>query len=81
MSTVRAPVRPEVYAPPFWTTEMYRLACRAGCFEDMKVELIGGRLVLMTESPEHRDLQGSPWKMIYEKVAVSGSRGGVREGR
>ena len=55
MSTVRAPVRPEVYAPPLWTTETYRLACRAGCFEDMKVELIGGRLVLMTESPEHRN--------------------------
>jgi Uma2 family endonuclease len=34
---------------------MFRSACRAGCFEDMKVELIGGRLVLMTESPEHRN--------------------------
>jgi len=55
MSTVRAGVRLEVYAPPFWTTEMFRSACRAGCFEDIKVELIGGRLVVMTESPEHRN--------------------------
>ena len=66
MSTVRAPVRPEVYAPPLWTTEMYRLACRAGCFEDMKVELIGGRLVLMTESPEHRNAVHN----VYEALAA-----------
>jgi Uma2 family endonuclease len=34
---------------------MFDAACRAGCFEDLRVELIGGRLVLMTESPEHRN--------------------------
>jgi Uma2 family endonuclease len=39
--------------PPRWTSRMFRAACRAGCFEDMKVELVQGRLVLMTEGPEH----------------------------
>lgn len=55
MRAVRSAMRPEVYASPFWTTEMFRSACRAGCFEDLKVELIGGRLVMMTESPGHRN--------------------------
>lgn len=40
---------------PRWTTERFKLAARAGCFRDMKVELVGGRLVEMTESPEHRN--------------------------
>ena len=40
---------------PRWTTERFKLASRAGCFHDMKVELVGGRLVEMTESPEHRN--------------------------
>ena len=40
---------------PRWTTERFKLAARAGCFHDMKVELVGGRLVEMTESPEHRN--------------------------
>ncbi|MGO9597574.1 MAG: Uma2 family endonuclease [Isosphaeraceae bacterium] len=40
---------------PRWTTERFKLAAQAGCFHDMKVELIGGRLVEMTESPEHRN--------------------------
>jgi Uma2 family endonuclease len=35
---------------------MFDAACRAGCFEDMRVELIGGRLALMTDSPEHRNM-------------------------
>jgi Uma2 family endonuclease len=39
---------------PRWTTERFKLAAQAGCFHDMKVELVGGRLVEMTESPEHR---------------------------
>lgn len=55
MSTVHEPVRPETYLPPRWTARMFDAACRAGCFEDLRVELIGGRLVLMTESPEHRN--------------------------
>ncbi len=40
---------------PRWTTERFKLASQAGCFHDMKVELVGGRLVEMTESPEHRN--------------------------
>ncbi len=40
---------------PCWTTERFKLASQAGCFHDMKVELVGGRLVEMTESPEHRN--------------------------
>ena len=40
---------------PRWTTERFKLAARAGCFHDLKVELVGGRLVEMTESPEHRN--------------------------
>jgi Uma2 family endonuclease len=43
----------EQRAPPPWTPRMFEAACRAGCFEDMKVELVGGRLILMTEGPEH----------------------------
>jgi len=39
---------------PRWTTERFKPASRAGCFHDM-VELVGGRLVEMTESPEHRN--------------------------
>ena len=31
---------------------MFRV-CEAGCFQDAKVELIGGRLVEMTETPPH----------------------------
>jgi hypothetical protein len=38
-----------------WTTERFKLASQAGCFHDMKIELVGGRLVEMTESPEHRN--------------------------
>ena len=40
---------------PKWTTERFKLAVQAGCFHDMKVELVKGRLVEMTESPEHRN--------------------------
>ena len=40
---------------PRWTTERFKLAAGAGCFHDIKVELVGGRLVEMTESPEHRN--------------------------
>lgn len=40
---------------PRWTTERFKLASQAGCFHDMKVELVAGRLVEMTESPEHRN--------------------------
>ena len=40
---------------PRWTTERFKLAATAGCFHDMKVELVSGRLVEMTESPEHRN--------------------------
>ncbi len=40
---------------PRWTTERFTLASQAGCFHDMKVELVGGRLIEMTESPEHRN--------------------------
>jgi Uma2 family endonuclease len=39
--------------PPRWTPAMFRAACNAGCFDDMKVELIGGRLVEMTDNPPH----------------------------
>ena len=39
--------------PPRWTPAMFRAACNAGCFEDMRVELIGGRIVAMTEDPPH----------------------------
>ena len=42
MSTVRAPGRPEVYAPPLWTTEMYRLACRQILFGVIKGLDLGG---------------------------------------
>jgi len=38
---------------PKWSPSMFRLACETGCFQDMKVELIGGRLVEMTENPPH----------------------------
>jgi Uma2 family endonuclease len=38
---------------PRWTPAMFRAACNAGCFDDMRVELIGGRLVAMTEDPPH----------------------------
>ena len=34
----------EQMKPPRWTPARFRAACNAGCFEDMKVELIGGRL-------------------------------------
>ncbi len=40
---------------PRWTTERFKLASQAGCFHDMKVELVGGRLVEMTECPEHQN--------------------------
>jgi Uma2 family endonuclease len=36
-----------------WTPAMFRLASRAGCFEDKRVELIGGRIVAMTDDPPH----------------------------
>ena len=39
--------------PPRWTPWMFRAAREAGCFQDAKVELIGGRLVEMTETPPH----------------------------
>jgi Uma2 family endonuclease len=39
--------------PPKWSPSMFRLASEAGCFQDTKVELIGGRLVEMTENPPH----------------------------
>jgi Uma2 family endonuclease len=39
--------------PPKWSPLMFRLACEAGCFQDVKVEFIGGRLVEMTENPPH----------------------------
>jgi Uma2 family endonuclease len=38
---------------PRWTPATFRAACNAGCFEDMRVELIGGRLVEMTDNPPH----------------------------
>jgi Uma2 family endonuclease len=40
---------------PKWTTQRFKLAAQAGCFHDMKVELVKGRLVELTESPEHRN--------------------------
>jgi Uma2 family endonuclease len=40
---------------PKWTTHRFKLAALAGCFHDMKVELVKGRLVELTESPEHRN--------------------------
>jgi Uma2 family endonuclease len=40
---------------PKWTTERFRLAVRAGCFHDLKVELVSGRLIDLPESPEHRN--------------------------
>lgn len=39
--------------PPRWTPAMFRAACNAGCFEDMKVELIGGQVVATTDKPPH----------------------------
>jgi Uma2 family endonuclease len=39
--------------PPRWTPAMFRAACNAGCFEDMRVELVGGELVAMTDNPPH----------------------------
>ena len=39
--------------PPRWTPAMFRAACNAGCFEDMRVELIGGELVATTDNPPH----------------------------
>ena len=40
---------------PRWTTQRFKLAFQAGCFHDIKVELVTGRLVEITESPEHRN--------------------------
>ena len=45
----------EQMKPPRWTPARFRAACNAGCFEDMKVELIGGRVIAMTENPPHMD--------------------------
>jgi hypothetical protein len=38
---------------PRWTPAMFQAACNAGCFEDMRVELIGGRIVELTDDPPH----------------------------
>ncbi|WP_165233615.1 Uma2 family endonuclease [Aquisphaera insulae] len=36
-----------------WTPEMYWQANDAGCFEDLRVELVGGLLISMTDNPPH----------------------------
>jgi hypothetical protein len=49
---------------------MFRAACNAGCFEDMKVELIGGHIVAMTDNPPHTRCavhsERSLWRLLPE---------------